>query len=193
MGPQDSQKTTPTHLAEEHELISHCVHSTGRLTGSSQQAERSAPATAAGESGVTPLIDSEEIDPISESFSALAKQHSRRHENPVNNALHTVADVVDVGGLVAAIITRRIRVVVIGLHSRLRDRDGRPSFPTGDLARRPRRGFPPSDLGPPSRRPPPLCSPRLIGHGEGHQVTLGKPRRVGRGQPIPSRNASDHP
>jgi hypothetical protein len=39
VGSQDLQKITPTHLAEEHQLMSHCVHSTGRLNGSSQQAE----------------------------------------------------------------------------------------------------------------------------------------------------------
>jgi hypothetical protein len=51
---------------------------------------------------------------MSESFSAYCEQYLRRHENPVNNALHTVADVVDAGGLAAAIITRRARVGVIG-------------------------------------------------------------------------------
>ena len=51
---------------------------------------------------------------MSESFSAYREQYLRRHENPVNNALHTVADVVDAGGLAAAIITRRARVGVIG-------------------------------------------------------------------------------
>jgi len=51
---------------------------------------------------------------MSESFSAYREQYLRRHENLVNNALHTVADVVDAGGLAAAIITRRARVGVIG-------------------------------------------------------------------------------
>ena len=51
---------------------------------------------------------------MSESFNAYREQYLRRHENPVNNALHTVADVVDAGGLAAAIITRRARVGVIG-------------------------------------------------------------------------------
>ena len=51
---------------------------------------------------------------MSESFSAYREQYVRRHENLVNNALHTVADVVDAGGLAAAIITRRARVGVIG-------------------------------------------------------------------------------
>ena len=47
---------------------------------------------------------------MSESFSAYREQYVRRHENLVNNALHTVADVVDAGGLAAAIIRRRARV-----------------------------------------------------------------------------------
>ena len=51
---------------------------------------------------------------MSESFSVFREQYLRRHENPVNGALHTVADVVEVGGLAAAVVTRRTRVVVIG-------------------------------------------------------------------------------
>ena len=51
---------------------------------------------------------------MSESFSAFHEQYLRRHENPVNSALHTVADAVEVGGLIAGVVTRRIRVVVIG-------------------------------------------------------------------------------
>ena len=51
---------------------------------------------------------------MSESLNAHREQYLRRHENPVNNALHTVADVVAVGGLVAGVVTMRIRVVVIG-------------------------------------------------------------------------------
>ena len=51
---------------------------------------------------------------MSESFSAFREQYLRRHENPVNNALHTVAVVVDAGGLAASLITRRARVGVIG-------------------------------------------------------------------------------
>jgi hypothetical protein len=61
-----------------------------------------------------PLTCSEEIDLMSESFSAFREQYLRRHENPVNSALHTVADVVEVGGLIAGVVTRRLRVVVIG-------------------------------------------------------------------------------
>jgi hypothetical protein len=67
-----------------------------------------------GESGVTPLTCSEEIDLMSESFSAFREQYLSRHENPVNSALHTVADVVEVGGLAAGVVTRRIRVALIG-------------------------------------------------------------------------------
>ena len=51
---------------------------------------------------------------MSESFSAYREQYLSRNENPVNNALHTVAVVVDAGGLAAALITRRARVGVIG-------------------------------------------------------------------------------
>ena len=51
---------------------------------------------------------------MSESFSAFREQYLSRHENPVNSALHTVADVVAVGGLAAGVVTRRIRVGVIG-------------------------------------------------------------------------------
>ena len=51
---------------------------------------------------------------MSESFSVFREQYLSRHENPVNSALHTVGDVVAVGGLGAAVVTRRIRVVVIG-------------------------------------------------------------------------------
>ena len=51
---------------------------------------------------------------MSESFSAFREQYLQRHENPVNSALHTVADVVEVGGLIAGVVTRRIRVGVIG-------------------------------------------------------------------------------
>ena len=50
---------------------------------------------------------------MSESFSAFREQYLSRHENPVNSALHTVATVVAVGGLVAGVVTRRIRMGVI--------------------------------------------------------------------------------
>ncbi len=49
---------------------------------------------------------------MSESFSAFRAQYLRCHENPVNSALHTVADVVEVGGLIAGVVTRRLRVGV---------------------------------------------------------------------------------
>ena len=117
---------------------------------------------------------------MSESFSAYREQYLRRHENPVNNALHTVADVVDAGGLAAAIITRRARVGVIGYAVAFAIGTVGHLFPTGDLARRLRRGLPPSDLGRPSRRRPTLWSPRLIGHGDGViRSHLGTPRRSG--------------
>ncbi len=47
---------------------------------------------------------------MSESFSAFREQYLQRHENPVNSALQTVADVVEVGGLIAGVVMRRIRV-----------------------------------------------------------------------------------
>jgi len=50
---------------------------------------------------------------MSESFSAFRQQYLSRHENPVNGALHTVAIVVAVGGLVAGVVTRRVRMGVI--------------------------------------------------------------------------------
>ena len=50
---------------------------------------------------------------MSESFSAFRQQYLSRHENPVNGALHTVATVVAVGGLVAGVVTRRVRMGVI--------------------------------------------------------------------------------
>ena len=105
---------------------------------------------------------------MSESFSAFREQYLRRHQNPVNSALHTVADAVEVGGLVAAVVTRRIRVVVIGdIVGFAIGAVGHLFFPTGDPARRLRRALPPSDLGHPSRGPAHLCSPCLIGHGDG--------------------------
>ncbi len=51
---------------------------------------------------------------MSESFSAFREQYLSRHENPVNSALHTAAALVAVGGLAAAVVTRRLGVVVIG-------------------------------------------------------------------------------
>jgi hypothetical protein len=51
---------------------------------------------------------------MSDSFTAYREQYLRRHENPVNSALHTVGVVVLVGGLVAGVITRRMRAVAIG-------------------------------------------------------------------------------
>jgi hypothetical protein len=51
---------------------------------------------------------------MSESFSAVRELYLSSHENPVNSALHTLADVVGLGGLAAGVVTRRIRVVVIG-------------------------------------------------------------------------------
>jgi hypothetical protein len=43
---------------------------------------------------------------MSESFSAFREQYLRRHENPVNGALRTVADVV-------AMISRKLRVCTL--------------------------------------------------------------------------------
>ena len=49
---------------------------------------------------------------MSESFSVFCEQYLSRHENPVNSALHTVADVAEVGGLIAGVVKRRLRVGV---------------------------------------------------------------------------------
>ena len=49
---------------------------------------------------------------MSAAFSAFREQYLRRHENPVNSVLHTVADVVAIGGLVAGVVRRRLRVGV---------------------------------------------------------------------------------
>jgi hypothetical protein len=51
---------------------------------------------------------------MSESFSAFREELLHRHENPATSALSTVADVVLVGGLAAGVVTRRVRVGVIG-------------------------------------------------------------------------------
>jgi hypothetical protein len=59
-----------------------------------------------GESGIVPLACFEEIDLMSESFSAFREQYLRRHENPVNGALRTVADVVEM-------ISRKLRACTI--------------------------------------------------------------------------------
>ena len=95
--------------------MSHCValHRTAQRLASKPKCSVLAPGDC-GESGVMPLTCSEEIDLMSESFSAFREQYLSRHENPVNSALHTVGDVVAVGGLAAAVVTRRIRVGVIG-------------------------------------------------------------------------------
>ena len=47
---------------------------------------------------------------MSESFSAFREQYLSRHENPVNSALHTVADVVDSRWPRCGVVTRRVRV-----------------------------------------------------------------------------------
>jgi hypothetical protein len=88
--------------------------STGRLDGEPAAEMLSLGRGDCGESGVLLLTCSEEIDLMSESFAAFRDQYLRRHENPVNGALHTVADVVELGSLVAGVVTRRIRVGVIG-------------------------------------------------------------------------------
>ena len=52
-----------------------------------------------------------EIDLMSESFTAFREQYLSRHENPVNSALHTLADALEVAGLAAGVVTRRISSV----------------------------------------------------------------------------------
>jgi hypothetical protein len=54
---------------------------------------------------------------MSESFTAYRDRLLSRHENGVTDALSTVGDVVMLGGVVAAVVTRRIRVGVIGVTS----------------------------------------------------------------------------
>ena len=104
---------------------------------------------------------------MSESFSAFREQYLRRHENPVNSALHTVADVVEVGGLAAAVVTRRIRVVVIGDTVAFAIGTVGHLFQPGTLRDDFVAGLPPSDLVRPSRGSAHLCSPHLIGRPAG--------------------------
>jgi hypothetical protein len=54
---------------------------------------------------------------MSESFDAYRDRLLSRHENGVSEALSTVGDVVMLGGVVAAVVTRRIGVGVIGVTS----------------------------------------------------------------------------
>ena len=117
---------------------------------------------------------------MSESFSAFREQYLSRHENPVNSALHTVADVVEVGGLAAGVVTRRIRVVVIGDTVAFAIGTVGHLFQPGTL----RDDFVADFRHPiwvrPSRGPAHLCSPHLIGHGDGViRPHLGKPRGSG--------------
>ena len=41
---------------------------------------------------------------MSESFTAFREQYLSRHENPVNSALHTLADALEVAGLAAGVV-----------------------------------------------------------------------------------------
>jgi hypothetical protein len=104
---------------------------------------------------------------MSESFSAFREQYLRRHENPVNSALHTVADVVEVGGLIAGVFTRRLRVGVFAYTVAFAIGTLGHLFQPGTPARRFRSGLPPSDLGRPSRGSAHLCSSHLIGRPAG--------------------------
>ncbi|MDT5185205.1 MAG: hypothetical protein QOJ20_2583 [Mycobacterium sp.] len=54
---------------------------------------------------------------MSESFTAYRDRLLSRHENSVTNALSTAGDVVMLGGVVAAVVTRRVGVGVIGVAS----------------------------------------------------------------------------
>ena len=125
---------------------------------------------------------------MSESFSAFREQYLSRHENPVNSALHTVADVVEVGCLAAGVVTRRIRVVVIGYTV---------AFAIGTVGHLFQPGTLRDDFVADFRHPiwavraegqhlllaPPNRPRRWC-----HQATPWQTPRVGRGQPIPSRN-----
>ena len=51
---------------------------------------------------------------MSESYIAFRDRLLSRHQNGVTDALSTVADVVVVGGIAAAVATRRVGVGVIG-------------------------------------------------------------------------------
>ena len=119
---------------------------------------------------------------MSESFSVFREQYLSRHENPVNSALHTVADVVAVGGLVAGVVTRRIRVVVIG------DIVG---FAIGTVGHLFQPGTLRDDLVADFRHP--IWYVRAEGQRIFARPTQSAAPRAGRGQPIPSRNWSDHP
>lgn len=52
---------------------------------------------------------------MSDSYIAYRDRMLSRHENGVTSALSTVGDVVMGGGLVAAVVTRRVTVGVIGV------------------------------------------------------------------------------
>jgi hypothetical protein len=54
---------------------------------------------------------------MSESFDAYRDRLLSRHENGVTDALSTVGDVLMLGGVVAAVVMRRIGVGVIGVTS----------------------------------------------------------------------------
>jgi len=54
---------------------------------------------------------------MSEAFDAYRDRLLSRHENGITNLLSTVGDVVMLGGVVAAVVTRRIGVGVIGVTS----------------------------------------------------------------------------
>ena len=54
---------------------------------------------------------------MSESFTAYRDRLLSRHENGVADALSTVGDAVMLGGVIAAVATRRIGVGVIGVTS----------------------------------------------------------------------------
>jgi hypothetical protein len=52
---------------------------------------------------------------MSDSFSAYRDRMLSRHENSVTNALSTIGDLVVVGSVAAAVVTRRVGVGVIGV------------------------------------------------------------------------------
>jgi hypothetical protein len=54
---------------------------------------------------------------MSESFDAYRDRLLSRHQNRATNAISTVGDVVMLGGVVAAVITRRIGVGVVAVTS----------------------------------------------------------------------------
>jgi hypothetical protein len=98
---------------------------------------------------------------MSESFDAYRDRLLSRHENGVTEALSTVGDVVMLGGVVAAVVTRRIGVGVIGVTSGAAIAVVAHLFQPGTVKGRDRRGSAPSSMGGARRFPSRLRPPGL--------------------------------